>query len=74
MMQCNIDRRGRTVRMFVGAGVEITGFALLAAWYLGGAPWLVWLAAACIVGGNFAIIEGALGWCAIRAMGFRTPI
>jgi len=29
---------------------------------------------ACIIAGDFAMLEGALGWCAIRAMGFRTPI
>ena len=73
-MQCNIDRRGRTIRMFTGAVVEMVGFGLLAMWYLGVAPWLIWPAAGCILGGNFAIFEGALGWCAIRAMGFRTPI
>ncbi|MFM7809858.1 MAG: hypothetical protein ACKPEA_18320 [Planctomycetota bacterium] len=73
-MQCNIDRRGRTARIVVGACVEAAGMALLAWWFLGGPGWTIWPAAGCIAGGNFAIIEGALGWCAERAMGFRTPI
>ena len=35
-------------------------------------PWVV--GAAAILGGMFMIVEGALGWCAVRAMGFKTPI
>ena len=73
-MACNIDRRGRAARILVGAAVEAAGLGLLAWWYLGGPAWTPWTAMGCIVGGNFAMIEGALGWCAIRAMGFRTPL
>jgi hypothetical protein len=73
-MQCNIDRRGRMVRLLIGAVVEIAGFGLLAWWFLGGPPWTIWPSVACIIAGDFAMLEGALGWCAIRAMGFRTPI
>ena len=73
-MQCNIDRRGRRVRLLIGAVVEIAGFGLLAWWFLGGPPWMIWPSVACIITGDFAMLEGALGWCAIRAMGFRTPI
>jgi len=74
VMQCNIDRRGRMVRLLIGAVVEIAGFGLLAWWFLGGPPWTIWPSVACIIAGDFAMLEGALGWCAIRAMGFRTPI
>ena len=73
-MHCNIDRRGRTARIVTGALVETAGMGLLAWWYLGGPPWAIWPALGCIAGGNFAIIEGAIGWCAVRAMGFRTPL
>jgi len=73
-MQCNIDRSGRTLRLVMGAIIEMIGFALLLWWYRGGPPWSIWPAIACIGLGNFAIIEGTIGWCAVRAMGFRTPI
>jgi hypothetical protein len=36
---------------------------------------LLWLGPSGIIaGGAFAIFEGRTGWCAARAMGFRTPI
>jgi hypothetical protein len=73
-MQCNIDGRGRRVRLVVGVVTDMAGTGLLAWWLLGGAAWLIWPAVGCMVGGTFGIVEGALGWCAVRAMGFRTPI
>ena len=73
-MQCNIDRRGRAARIVVGALVELVGLCLFVAWFLGGPSWLVWPGAGCVLGGNFAMFEGAVGWCAVRAMGFRTPL
>jgi hypothetical protein len=27
-----------------------------------------------MLGGAFMIFEGVNGWCAVRAMGFKTPI
>jgi len=73
-MQCNIDRRGRTARIVTGALVALAGLGLFVAWHLGGPAWLVWPAAGCVLGGNFALFEGAVGWYAVRAMGFRTPL
>ncbi len=73
-MQCNIDRRGRAARILTGAAVEAAGLGLLTWWYFQGPAWTPWVGMGCVVGGNFAMIEGALGWCAIRAMGFRTPL
>jgi hypothetical protein len=73
-MQCNIDRRGRTVRIVVGAIFELIGLGLFVLWYFGGPEWMVWPAIGCVLGGNFAMFEGAIGWCAVRAMGFRTPL
>lgn len=48
------------------AGVEVFG-KIEGDW-----PWVV--GAAAILGGMFMVVEGALGWCAVRAMGFKTPI
>jgi hypothetical protein len=73
-MQCNIDRRGRTTRIVTGAVIEGIGVAAGLWWLLGGPAWAIWPAIGCAAGGGFAMIEGALGWCALRAMGFRTPL
>ncbi len=73
-MQCNIDKQGRTARIVAGASIELVGFGLLAWWWLGGPLWSAWTGGATVLIGNFVVIEGAIGWCVVRAMGFRTPI
>ena len=74
-MQCNIDQRGRTLRIVVGAIFESSGLALGVLWFLGILPdWTIWPAIGCWAGGTFAIIEGAIGWCGLRALGVKTPI
>ncbi|MEM0915263.1 MAG: hypothetical protein AAGB29_01375 [Planctomycetota bacterium] len=75
-MACNIDSKGKAVRLVIG-GVTLVAAIVLGLLALGGAipilPWLiVAIAAAC--GGGFAVYEGWAGWCAVRAMGFKTPI
>ncbi len=85
---CNIDRRGRSIRTIAGAITLLAGVALLAApMFLGGEPdgaeapdaanrdaaFLVGGIAACC-GGAFMLFEGLVGWCAVRAMGFKTPV
>jgi hypothetical protein len=86
---CNIDRRGRSIRTIAGAVTLLVGLALLAApMFLGGEPdastsapessnrnaaLLIGGIAACC-GGAFMLFEGLVGWCAVRAMGFKTPI
>ncbi len=57
-MQCNIDARGKAVRLLFG----------------GGATWSVIAGLSTIAGGAFMIFEGASGWCAVRAMGFKTKL
>lgn len=75
-LKCNIDRLGRRVRLGAGALVEATGAIVLllrvAGIIEGDWPWIVGISA--IAGGTFMILEGAMGWCAVRAMGFRTPV
>ncbi len=75
-VSCNINRQGRTLRIVAGAMLEGPGFVLLVLRFTGVLtgdwPWFV--GAAAVVGGSFMIIEGALGWCAIRALGIKTPI
>ncbi len=64
------------MRLIVGAMIEVPGWLLLALKFWGKIkgdwPWFV--GAAAILGGMFMMVEGALGWCAVRAMGFKTPI
>ena len=75
MFTCNIDQRGKTIRLVIGAFLETIGLLLGALWFLEWGPsWLVWPAAAIWISGMFVIFEALVGWCAVRAMGFKTPI
>lgn len=74
-LQCNIDAKGKLVRLIYGTVILIVGIVLLFIWALpsgGPIPWLVTIAA--IIGGGFAIFEARAGWCVVRAMGFKTPM
>ena len=74
-LTCNIDARGKLVRLIYGVVFLLTGIALLFFWTLpsGGAiSWIVTVAL--IIGGAFAIFAAHAGWCVVRAMGFKTPI
>ena len=74
-MTCNIDRRGKSVRFMLGAFIESTGLLLGVLWYFAWAPeWAVWPALAIWLSGLFVLFEAAMGWCAVRAMGFKTPV
>ncbi|MFA9478029.1 hypothetical protein ACERK3_06930 [Phycisphaerales bacterium AB-hyl4] len=75
-MQCNIDARGRSVRLVAGlvtAAVSILLIALLLMNLVQGMAWWI-VAIAAGLGGAFQIYEGWAGWCVLRAMGWRTPI
>jgi len=75
MFTCNIDQRGKTLRIVSGAFLETIGLALGVMWYFGWTPpWTIYPAAAIWVAGMFVVFEGVMGWCAVRAMGFKTPI
>lgn len=73
---CNINSRGKAVRLVGGAIVGLIGVALLAAMVLQALASPVWWAVGIITlaSGLFMIYEGWSGWCALRAMGWRTPI
>lgn len=75
-MRCNIDRRGRALRTTLGALHIVIG-VILAGLLLTGTLISVWwwiAAAALLAAGGFMVFEGLNGWCAVRAMGFKTPI
>lgn len=75
-MQCNIDSRGKAVRMMWGIlCVALSAVTACLIW-LGtiGGSW-AWIAAGgLLASGLFGIYESRKGWCAVRAMGFKTPV
>lgn len=72
--QCNIDARGKAVRLIWGVLMLLTAGTLLALLLFDvvtGWPW--WLAAiATLLFGALGIYSGWRGWCAVRALGIRT--
>ena len=73
--ECNIDSRGKAVRLRLGLMGVLSSLGLAAACLLISAPDLAWIVpAGAFIGGAFAIFEGRTGWCVVRALGFRTPI
>ena len=70
----NIDRRGRLARAVSGA-LFLAAAALVVWLGLPAGAWLRWtlvvLLALC---GGFQVFEACVGWCATRALGFRTPM
>lgn len=74
-MQCNIDARGKRVRVISGFVMVATGLVLLGAWAIPSDDWVAWtVTLVVILSGAFMLFEARAGWCAIRAMGFRTPV
>ena len=74
--ECNIDARGKVARFQTGL-LGVSGGLLLAT---GTALGLITttigmvMAGGSIAGGAFAMWEARMGWCVIRAMGFKTPL
>ncbi|MFM7807044.1 MAG: hypothetical protein ACKPEA_03830 [Planctomycetota bacterium] len=75
-MKCNIDQRGRKTRIIAGALIEAPGLFLVAMRFTGMVdgtwPWIVGVSL--ILAGQFMVLEGVLGWCAVRACGVKTPL
>ena len=76
ILQCNIDARGKVVRL-VGGIMTLCAGLVLCALVLSGvlvSSWW-WLFVGLLAGvGPLGIFEGRAGWCVIRAMGFKTPL
>lgn len=75
-MKCNIDQRGRKARIIAGALIEAPGLFLVAMRLTGVVdgtwPWI--MGVSLILAGQFMVLEGVLGWCAVRACGVKTPL
>ena len=73
-LQCNIDAKGKLIRLIYGVAFVLLGLVLLFAWALRGGGAVAWLVSViALLGGALAIFESRKGWCAIRAMGIKTP-
>jgi len=73
--ECNIDARGRAVRLRLGIIGVISSLGLTAACLLFDAPDFAWIVpVGAFAGGAFAIFEGRTGWCVVRALGFNTRL
>ncbi len=75
-MQCNIDAKGKAVRLIMGSMGALIGLALLLIYFtaLAEGRWTMIAGIIAIVIGGFGIFEGAAGWCAVRAMGMKTRL
>lgn len=61
MFTCNIDQRGKTMRLVVGALVEAIGLLLGALWFLEWTPaWTAWPALAIWLAGIFVLLKRSL--------------
>lgn len=73
-LACNIDRRGKKTRLVGGVIVDLCGVALIVTGALTGSRGALTVGIFLCVTGSFMIFEGARGWCALRAMGIKTPM
>ena len=74
-LTCNLDSKGKALRLISGIIVCIIGFAVAWGWAAGSADWRRWLIALVVIAlGGFQIFEGWAWWCVVRAMGFKTPV
>ncbi|TVQ64199.1 MAG: hypothetical protein EA379_02355 [Phycisphaerales bacterium] len=74
-LTCNIDQRGRKARMVMGASSIVLGVIMLVTNLMGDVPAPIgWIGGVLIVVGAFGVFEAMNGWCAVRAMGFKTKV
>ena len=74
-MQCNIDARGKRVRLINGIVTLVIGIVLLFAWALRTGTSAAWVTSITVLFcAAFMIFEARAGWCAVRAMGFKTRV
>jgi len=73
-LTCNIDQRGRKARLVGGIIVGLCGVALILTGALINSTGMLIVGIFLCVTGSFMIFEGARGWCALRALGIKTPM
>ncbi len=76
VFECNIDARGKAFRLRIGIITVAIGLSILGILFSGivdiAYAWI--LPFGIIAGGLFAIFEARMGWCLVRALGFRTSL
>ena len=76
VFECNIDARGKAFRLRIGIIAVAIGLVIQGILFSGmidiAYAWL--LPTGIIAGGVFAIFEARIGWCLVRALGFRTSL
>ena len=74
--ECNIDARGKAYRLKLGIRLAIGSILLAILVFFEIIPSLIgWIIVGCgLLGSSFTIFESRMGWCAVRAMGFKTKI
>jgi hypothetical protein len=76
VLECNIDSKGRAIRLIAGILAILGGAVAYVILMLGIMPVPESIGTlgvlAMVAGGAFAIFEAKAGWCVVRALGFRT--
>jgi hypothetical protein len=74
-LTCNIDSRGKAVRMIMGAVFLVDGLTLMFLWAWRTHSMIGWITSiAMAFVGAFMVFEGRKGWCVLRAMGMKTRV
>jgi hypothetical protein len=74
-LTCNIDAKGKAVRLGMGFVVIIVGLLLSIFWALPRGEVWAWIVSLLVfVFGAFQVFEGWAGWCVVRAMGIKTKV
>jgi len=75
-LECNIDSKGRALRLVAGLLAILGGAVAYLILMLEIMPVPESIGTlgvlAMFIGGTFAIFEAKAGWCVVRALGFRT--
>jgi hypothetical protein len=74
-LACNIDAKGKAVRLRTGIAFALIGGVAALVWAVPGGGPVAWLVSGgFFASGAFAVFEARAGWCALRALGFKTPV
>ena len=71
----NIDERGKAVRFWIGVALLAIASVVAFIWAEPAGSVVGWTIVALLgLCGLFSIFEAGVGWCAVRAFGFRTRV
>ena len=74
-MQCNIDAKGRLVRLAMGVVALLAAAVVLVGWSIPSGSTASWIAFGVLLAvAALGIGQGWAGICVVRAMGFKTQI